>query len=142
MNSSDIIDNILINLKIISMLQKGEKLCVRKGILAKDSDDHFQSIRRWVHKDSRDSIMLHIRNTILNAIKLSKDILKGNIQLDMKDWTLYKLNEEMKASERGLENLKTTYMNDSVVYASIDTLIARLKAVYEENTGLIETPDI
>jgi hypothetical protein len=128
MNSDDLVDNIITNLKVIGMVKKGEKLCIRKGQLAIDSDNHLQPLRRWINKDSRDTILLHIRNTILNAIKISKGIHKDEILSDMKEWTYNRINEEMNSCEVGLQNLKTTYMNDSVIYAALDVLIERINA--------------
>lgn len=139
MNTDDLVDNLITNMKVIGMVQRGEKLCVRKGQLCKDTDDHFQFVRRWVYKDSRETILMHVRNTILNAIKLTKALLKGDIASDMKDWSLFRISEELKACEIGLQNLKTTYMDDSIMYASLDTLISRLRASYEEHTGLVIT---
>ncbi len=132
MNSDEYIDNVMANMKVIGMLQKNSKLCVRKGQLAIDSNNHFQFIRRWFNKDSRDSVMMHARNTINNAIKISKSIMCESIQMDLKDWTLTRINQEMEACELGLVNLKATYMDDAMMVASIDVMVDRLKANREE----------
>jgi hypothetical protein len=132
MNTDDFVDNVIANMKVIAMVQSNAKLCIRKGQLAVDVDDRFQSMRRWIYKDSRDNIIMHIRNIINNAIKISKGLLKDEISSDLKDWTLLRMNEEMRACEIGLINLKTTYIGDSATVAALDVLIDRLKANYEE----------
>lgn len=132
MNTDDFVDNVIANMKVIAMVQSNSKLCIRKGQLAVDVDDRFQSVRRWIYKDSRDNIIMHIRNTINNAIKISKGLLKDEISSDLKNWTLIRMNEEMRACEIGLINLKTTYIGDSATVAALDVLIDRLKANYED----------
>jgi hypothetical protein len=132
MNTDDFVDNVIANMKVIAMVQSNAKLCIRKGQLAVDVDDRFQSVRRWIYKDSRDNIIMHIRNIINNAIKISKGLMKDEISSDLKDWTLVRMNEEMRACEIGLINLKTTYIGDSATVAALDVLIDRLKANYEE----------
>ena len=132
MNTDDFVDNVIANMKVIAMVQSNAKLCIRKGQLAVDVDDRFQSVRRWIYKDSRDTIIMHIRNTINNAIKISKGLLKDEISSDLKNWTLIRMNEEMRACEIGLVNLKTTYIGDSSTVAGLDVLIDRLKANYED----------
>lgn len=134
MNTDDYVDNIIANMKVISMVQNSSKLCIRKGQLAIDVDDRLQSIRRWIYKDSRDAILIHIRNTINNAIKVSKGLMKDEITTDLKEWTLTRLNEEMRSCENGLSNLKNTYNDDSATVAALDVLIDRLKANYSLET--------
>jgi hypothetical protein len=132
MNTDDFVDVIISNLKVIGMLQKSSKLCIRKGSLSIDNDDHLQAIRRWLNKDSRDNVLMHVRNTIHSSIKISKELISGSLKSDLRDWTLARLNDEMRACEMGLVNLKTTYMSDAMMVASLNVLIDRLKANYEE----------
>lgn len=138
MNNEDQIDNIIMNLKIIGMVQKNGRLCVRKGSLTLEHDDHLQTIRRWFNKDTRDLTMMHIRSTIMNAIKLTKEIMmkksefdiefKKNIQESesIKDWRLIRILTEFNNCQTGLKNLKTTYNSDSIMIANIDVLLERL----------------
>jgi hypothetical protein len=132
MNTDDFIDTIFANMKVIGMLQKNSKLCIRKGQLAIDTDDRFQGLRRWIYKDGRCIIIMHVRNTINNAIAVSKRLLKDEISTDLRDWTVLRMHEEMRACENGLQNLKTTYMEDSAMVAALDVLIERLRANYDD----------
>jgi DNA-binding Xre family transcriptional regulator len=132
MNTEELIDNTIANLKIISMLQKNQKLSVRNGQLTLEHDDTFQVLRRWFFKDSRNLTLLHIRNTINNAIKLSKGIISGQVDIELKSWTLQKLASEMQHCQTGLTNLKTTYNNDAIVFANLDVIIDRLEANCKE----------
>lgn len=128
----DVIDKVMANLKLISMINKGEKLCIRKGQMNIEPEDRLQSLRRWYNKDSREVTLVHIRNTINEAIKIAKGLLSNNIQSDLKIWTVTALNIELKNSENGLQNLKTTYMDDSSFVANIDVLSDKCKAQCDE----------
>jgi len=128
MNTEELIDTTITNLKIIAMVKKNGKLCVRKGQLTIEPDDHIQMLRRWYNRDSRELTMMHIRNTINNAIKVSKGLIDNQIETELREWTLNKLYQEMLNSQNGLINLKTTYIADSICVASLDVLIDRLTA--------------
>jgi hypothetical protein len=132
MNSDDHVDNIIMNLKIIGMVPKNGRLCIKKGSLTLEHDDQMQKIRRWFNKDSRESTMLHIRNTIMNATKLTKGVVSKQIDIELKDWVLTRIFTEMTNCQSGLTNLKTTYNDDSIMIANIDVLLERLQANCEE----------
>lgn len=132
MNNDEFIDDIMANLKVIGMLQKNSKLCVRKGKLAIDDESHFQFLRRWLKRDSRDSVLMHMKNTIVNAINTSKVLLNESKYSEHDKWVLLRLNEEMRACEMGIVNLKTTYAGDAMMVASLDVLIERLRASYDD----------
>lgn len=126
------IDQCLISLKIIGMLQKNDKLCVRRGSLTIEPDDKFQMLRRWFYKDTREQCMMHIRNTVTTTQSITKGIIDGKIDINMSDWTLRRIMKEMTNCQPGLVNLKTTYSDDSVMIAHLDNLIERLQENCQE----------
>lgn len=128
----DLVDKTMANLKLIGMINKGEKVCLRKGQLNIEQVDRLQSFRRWYNKDSRDVTLIHIRNTINDAIKIAKGLMMNNIQSEMKTWTVGALNQELKNCDTGLQNLKTTYIDDPSFLANIDVLCDKCKAQCEE----------
>ncbi len=132
MNIEEQIDNTITSLKIIAMVQKNGRLCIRKGQLAIEPDDRLQAIRRWFNRDSRDQLLLHLRNTINNAVKLSRAILQQQLEVELRPWALQRLLAEMTNSQNGLVNLKTTYADDPAMVAAIDVLIERLSAHCQE----------
>ena len=127
MNTEDQIDGTITALKVISMVQKNGRSSVRKGQLTLEADDHLTTLRRWFFKDSRDHTLMHIKNTINNAIKLSKGIIENKVDTELKDWTVNRLATEMQNCQSGLMNLKTTYNDDPLFKASIDVLNDRLQ---------------
>lgn len=128
MNTEDLIDTTITNLKIIGSCPKNGRLCIRKGQLTLETDDHFQLIRRWLNRDSREITIIHIRNTINNAMKLTKGLMTNQIQTDLRQWTLETLMQEMTNCQPGLINLKTTYNDDHAFKATVDVLTERLQA--------------
>jgi hypothetical protein len=128
----ELVDKTMANLKLIGMIKKGEKVCLRKGQLNIEYVDRLQSLRRWYNKDSRDVSLIHIRNTINDAIKIAKGLITNNIQSDLKIWTVSALNQELKNCETGMQNLKTTYIDDPSFLANIEVLLDKCKAQADE----------
>jgi len=142
MNSDDQVDNIIMNLKIIGMVQKNGRLCIRKGSLTIEHDDNLQKFRRWFNKDTREVTMLHIRSTIINATKLTKGIISKQLDIELKEWAILRIFTEMTNCQSGLANLKTTYNDDSIMIANIDVLLERLQANCEELHNYLELQKI
>jgi len=138
--SEDFVDSTIANLKILGMLPKNSKLCVRKGNLSVDVP-RIQGVRRWINGDSRDSTLVHAKTTVNNSIKIARAIMTCPIT-SMGEWTLQRIYEELDHAEIGLQNLKTTYVNDSMMVANLDVLIERLGAHREEIGAHLEVPDI
>jgi hypothetical protein len=128
----ELVDKTMANLKLIGMIKKGEKVCLRKGQLNIEYIDRLQSLRRWYNKDSRDVSLIHIRNTINDAIKIAKGLIANNIQSDLKVWTVSALNQELRNCENGMQNLKTTYIDDPSFLANIEVLLDKCKAQSDE----------
>lgn len=128
----ELVDKTMANLKLIGMIKKGEKVCLRKGQLNIEYVDRLQSLRRWYNKDSRDVSLIHIRNTINDAIKIAKGLISNNVQSDLKVWTVSALNQELRNCESGMHNLKTTYIDDPSFLANIEVLLDKCKAQADE----------
>lgn len=132
MNTEELIDTTLTTLKVIGMLPKNGRLCIRRGQLTLESDDHLQRWKRWIYRDSREITLMHIKNTINNATKIIKGIMSNQIDIEMKPWTLQRFQSEMTSCQSGIVNLKTTYINDTAVVAALDVICERLQANCKE----------
>ena len=75
MATEEFIDTTIATMKIIGMVPKNGKLCVRKGQLCLDNAVQGQALRRWLNGDCRDSTLMHAKNTITNAIKIDRAIM-------------------------------------------------------------------
>jgi len=123
-SSTDFIDTTIANLKVIAMVPKNGKLCIRKGCLCLDYHQG-QFVRRWVNGDSREMTLLHIKNTISNAMKIAHMLMKETSPEMLSQWTVNRILDEMIACESGLENLKTTYNGDSMMLANLEVIMDR-----------------
>jgi hypothetical protein len=111
--NEEIFDNIITNLKIISKVKVDEKLCIRKGHLQIDNSSNFQFLKRWYYRDSRDFILLFIKDLIRSIINVF-DKSNGS------NWLTLILLEEMENAKTGLVNLKTTYSTDSIMIVKFE----------------------
>ena len=131
MATEEFVDATIASLKIIGMVPKNGKLCVRKGQMCLDTVQ-AQAFRRWLNGDSRDTTLMHAKNTINNAVKINRMLMATVPQTDMTAWTLQRMLAEMQNCEAGLENLKTTYACDSMMIAFLDVIVDRLRAHRDE----------
>lgn len=132
MNTDELIDGTLTTLKVIGMVPKNGRLCVRRGQLTLETDDHLQRWKRWIYRDSREVTLMHIKNTINNSTKIIKDIMSNQINIELKSWTVQRFLSEMANCQSGLLNLKTTYVRDTAVVATLDVICERLQANCKE----------
>ena len=114
----DFIDNIITNIKILGMIQINEKLCIRKGHLQIDYISNVRSFKRWLFRDSRDTILIYIKELIRNLTVILKTPDK---------WTLTRILNEMDNALSGLGNLKTTYSDDPIMIVTFDNIIIKFK---------------
>ena len=120
--TDDFVDGVISNLRILSLIPKGGKLCVRKGQLSIDTVGRGQFVWRWVNGDT----INHVKNTISFMNQYNNDVTW------ISAWTINRLGEEMERCEAGLCNLRTTYADDAAVVAALFTMSERLKAHCKE----------
>jgi hypothetical protein len=140
--TDDFVDSTIASLKVIGMVPKNGKLCVRNGQLCIDMQ-RIQGVRRWINGDSRSMTLVYAKTTVNNAIKIARSIILNCIGSQTcnaaSQWTLSRILEEMETSEQGLHNLKTTtYVGDSMMVANLDVIIERLGAYRDELTLFIK----
>ena len=128
MASDEFVDSTIANLKVIGMVPRNGRLCVRKGQLCLDTNDVTQPLRRWSRGDSRDLTLLHVRNTLSNAARIAALLGPSAETSPARAWALRQIAAELTQCEVGLCNLRTTYAEDSIMVASIGVLIARVQA--------------
>ena len=137
MATEEFIDTTIATMKIIGMVPKNGKLCVRKGQLCLDNTVQGQALLRWINGDCRDTTLMHAKNTITNAIKINRAIMAAAAKESPSssvawEWTLRRMLSELEACESGLQNLKTTYADDSMIIANLDVIIERQTAHQDE----------
>lgn len=118
------LQDIWVDLKVISMLESSRKLYICDDSLALEPISYFSPIKRWLNNSNRRSV--------INRIKQRVEELEKHFQNDDFDEVLWIKDEILKILDQvkqGLVNLQETYTGDSQVKANIDLLIARLEYI-------------
>lgn len=137
------VDEMIVNLKIISRISKSDKLNTTDDVLKIDDNNWLiQGLQRWYNKNSRNetvarisTIMRHVFDFIdkilvneinyTNTPNASNDAIKllheDNSELIQR--FLINLNNSIK----GLDNLKITYQDDESIVSQIDVMIENIK---------------
>ena len=116
----ELVDKIIINLKILSSIQVNEKLCIRKGNLQIDKESNLRPFKRWLCRDTTDNVLSFIKDIFrkIQCVNDNKDLLR--------------IYTEFEKTEIGFENLKITYSYNPVTVATIDNLIVKLRELRKE----------
>lgn len=135
-------DKLLINLKIISKIQKNGRISRSyDGIISLESDVIYQSIKRFVLNDSRKQAIFEINSVItesidmLNHIINSKHMNKNYSQTSEYIKNCENINliiTEMELAKLGIENLKFTYQNDHNIASQLDILILKINTTLKD----------
>ncbi len=108
------IDDIIINLKVISSLQSNQKIITKDKYLNVEVINIIpQSLKRWWRGDNRDECLKKI-DIVINE---SLEIYKTNSTI---------LEQYLKSSATGLTKLKETYSMCVQTCSRIDTIIDKI----------------
>jgi hypothetical protein len=120
--------DIIINLKFIGTIQKGEKIDVKNSKV--EENNLFTPLRRMLTGESRDTSLQFINTTIdrsfeiinsyVHSDKLSERKFVTNVVLD-----LYK-------TISGLKNIQTTYNEDKKFYCKIEIILEDVNSKLNE----------
>jgi len=108
-------EEIIINLKIIKQLEKGQKLSTRDAYLNIETSYLFipECVRRWRRQDNRNDSIKMI-NRIINESLKDRDA---------------QMDEYIIQAKQGISNLKDTYSACSQTCARFDTILDKIKHV-------------
>lgn len=120
-------EEVIINLKLLSQVEKGQKLITRDAYLNIEGPYFFvpEFVRRWRRQDSRHETVKCINRVINDAITLLKrePLMKTYI----------------RAAKPGIMNLKETYSMCHQTCARLDMILDKVK-VYDSVE--VEDPDL
>jgi hypothetical protein len=109
------IEEIIINLKILSQLDKNQKLITRGSYINIEGPSLIpEFIRRWNRQENRSETLKKINSIINSAIEL---IDKDN-KYDVKQYII--------DSKNGIQNLKETYSTCSQTCARLDIILDKI----------------
>ena len=134
MDNTTLIDNCLLNLKIISKLEENDKLITNQDILKIDKPILFQGVKRWYSKEGRETTMDKLNEIYNESFKITDGILKDE-KMDKKEdndlddsnsQIFQKFIVEFTNSLNGIDNLKKTYKDDVPMKSQLDMIGSKL----------------
>jgi hypothetical protein len=135
-------DKLLINLKIISKIQKNGRIARSyDGIISLENDVFYQSIKRFMTSDSRRQAIFEMNSVITESIDILHHILnskymnKNFFQSDEYIKNCENINlilNELENARHGIDNLKFTYKNDPNTASQIDILILKINTTIKD----------
>lgn len=137
-------DKLLINLKILSKIQKNGRISRSyDGIIALENDTVYQPLKRFLTSDSRkqavfeiNSIVTECIDTLTNLIN-SKYMIKENYHMEqyLKNCeNIHLILSEMDLARVGIINLKFTYQSDPNIASQLDIIILKMNTVIRDFT--------
>lgn len=124
------IEDIFVNLRLISKIDVGDKLVLTDKHVNIDTS-YFQSLTRWYRGANRNNSIKFISVVLINAFELNDRLLEDKSEESIQ--TLLRLNSDFKNSLSGLVNLKQTYSADKLIQSEIDVMIDDIQARIDIN---------
>lgn len=126
-------DNLVTSLKVISKVNQHERLSTTSEVVRIDGTQSWtQTLRRWYNGETRDLNLNTVTRIIDNAFsQLNLYYAKESELTNPEKIYLIGLKQDLAKTIDGLNNLKITYEDDSVIVARIEMLIERITAQLE-----------
>ena len=121
------LDDVIINLKLLGMVGKHQKLVTRDAYLNIEAPSLIpEAVRRWRRGDDRNGAIQKINHTVAAAIKYAPDHPC--------------INAYLTGAVRGIDNLKETYALCHQTCARLDTTLDKIKTYEALNTHQVLPP--
>ncbi len=151
MQSLDKTDRIIINLKVLSTVQEGQRLCIRGNQFSIWDAGWTQAALRWAYGEDRWVNLEDIQLLITDALR----ILGTYMNLVQHAYTVpstqaipvptpsaslgfvNSLARDLRNAIHGLENLKKTYAGDQRMIATLELLVDRVMGEIEKATSMV-----
>lgn len=114
------IRTILLDLKIVALIEPHGRLAIRQNQLTIDNTTFLQSLKRFVLGDSRVHVIQRIKQRVSEL-----EYLLDN-QLIKEKWLITELSNIIEHVQSGLANLRMTYISDSQTCVVIDLVSSQL----------------
>ena len=138
-------DKLLINLKIISKIQKNGRITRSyDGIISLENNAFYQAIKRFISQDSRKQAIFEINSIVTETINILQHILNSKYMNKLYHQTdeyikncenIELILTELKSAHQGIENLKFTYKNDPNILSQLDILILKINTTIKDVTN-------
>ena len=122
---NETLNEMLVDLKIISMVPVDGKLYMCNGSLALEPVSILQPVRRYLSNSNRHIVSMKIKQRIMELERFLSD------QTQIKEeWILFVIEELIDPVKVGISNLQSTYSTDSQILAAFELYLARLANIY------------
>ena len=123
-NETLTLDDIFVNLRVLSKLEIGNKLVKNNKYINIDTS-YLQFLYRWYNGINRNNTIEFINPILEKAFDISEQLIE--LKSEESAQLLYRLNTELKNSVNGLLNLKQTYNFDKLIQSEIDVMIDNIR---------------
>ncbi len=137
-------DKLLINLKILSKIQKNGRIARSyDGMISLESETYYQPIKRFLSSDSRKQAVFEINSIITECVDVSTNIINSkhmNVLYAQTDEffkgceSIALILSELQSAKIGIENLKFTYQSDPNVSSQLDIIILKINGTLKDLT--------
>ena len=131
------VENVLLNLKMISQIKPYDKLYMEEDLIKIDTPTVFQGIYRWIKDYSRGNTAENLNVIIKNVIDITNSLLEQK-QNNESNVLCQQILIEISNALKGLSNLKITYKDDTFMSSKLDICKEKLKARKDKLINLIK----
>uniref|UniRef100_A0A6C0EHW6 Uncharacterized protein n=1 Tax=viral metagenome TaxID=1070528 RepID=A0A6C0EHW6_9ZZZZ len=122
-------DNLLINLKIIGLLEKNDKISINDELIIIDHNTLFQGMKRWWFESNRMKGIIFIE-TLINTIDTNyKTLIRKTKTTPANNKLINTIQLYLTNAVDGLENMKLTYKDDKEYTSKIDTINYNIRQI-------------
>lgn len=123
------LNDLLVKLKIISMIERGQKINMATMTFI-DSSSWLGALKRGIYGEGRKSLMIHLNQIVQQAI--------GTINEYQNTEFCPIIINHLSGAKIGIRNLEITYQSDPSVVAQLDVCISNIDLQLEKNKHLLE----
>ena len=120
------IDSILLDLEVIRQIKENDKLAVISMIgstrLAVDSSKYTSPLTRYYYNYNRETTISYLENLTANVEKTAEFLINGDHGEECET-----INQALQNALTGLNNLKVTYISDSIIVAKLTLITNKFK---------------
>jgi hypothetical protein len=125
------LEDIFVNLRLISRIEVGDKL-IQNNKHVNIDNSYLQFITRKLNGSNRNDNLSFINHVLIKAYQYNDNLI--GLRDDNSAQLLFRLTTDLKNAINGLINLKLTYCADKLVQSEIDVMIENIRAKIESNS--------
>lgn len=140
--SKNSMETLLVNLKVLSKIECGDRLITSKKFLELDKSKGWAStFFRWFREESREKTIKEIHNNLDNAFTCIINVSRFSAETPLDSKDIHNLNillTELQFANKGLIKLKKTYNQDATIEAKLDVEIQQIIKYVNDGKSILE----